>query len=68
MSLEYSRELIKGIADRKEAEAYIDGLLTDTDMRADMERSEQGSKWDGLTQERGLVDHEPPQPEREMER
>ena len=68
MSLEHSRKLIYDIASEREAEAYINGLLKDSDMRADMEQSEQGGKWDKLTQEPGLIDHESPQPEREMER
>lgn len=68
MSLEHSSKLIKEIADRKEAEAYEQGLLKDPDMRADMERSEQGNKWDSLMQETGMIAPERSQPEREMER
>ncbi len=63
MSLEYSRNLINEIAGRKEVDEYVSGLLKDPDMRADME---QASKWDGLTQERGMV--APAQEETELER
>jgi hypothetical protein len=40
MSIENSAKLIKEIADRKEADDYIEGLLKDPAMRADMERAE----------------------------
>jgi hypothetical protein len=52
MSIEHSRELIKGIADRKEADAHFEGM----------------GKWDALSQEKGIIEPEPVQPEREMER
>jgi hypothetical protein len=54
MSVEHSRKLIKEIADRKEADAYFDGM----------------SKWDGLSQEPGIVAPEPTEPmaETELER
>lgn len=68
MSLDYSRKLIYDIASKREAEAYEQEMLKDPDFRADMERSEQGSKWDGLSQEKGIIEPEPPQPERDMER
>jgi hypothetical protein len=67
MSLGYSRNLINEIAGRKEAEEYINGLLKDPDMQADME-SAAASKWDGLTQERGMIAPAQPEPELERER
>ena len=69
MSLEYSRKLIADIAGTREAEDYINGLLKDPEMRADMERAEQqANKWDALSAEKGIIEPEPPEPEREMER
>ena len=67
MSLGYSRNLINEIAGRKEAEEYINGLLKDPDMRADME-SAAASKWDSLTEERGMITTAQPEPELERER
>ncbi len=67
MSLEHSRNLINEIAGRKEAEEYINGLLKDPDMQADME-SAAASKWDGLSQERGIIAPAQAEPQREMER
>ena len=64
MSLEHSRKLIKDIADRKEADEYVSGLLKDPDMQA-MEGAA-ASKWDSLMQERGMIT--PAQPEPELER
>lgn len=52
MSLEHSRKLIKEIADRKEADAYFEGM----------------SKWDGLSQEQGTLAPEPPEQSIEIER
>ena len=65
MSLEYSRNLINEIAGKKEAEEYINGLLKDPDMQADME---QANKWDSLTEERGMITTAQPEPELERER
>ncbi len=65
MSLEHSRKLIKEIADRREAEDYIEGLLKDPEVRA--EAAETSSKWDTLTQDTGIIAPEPPQPNREIE-
>jgi hypothetical protein len=39
------------LARDREAEDCISGLLKDPGMRADIERSEQASKWDALSQE-----------------
>lgn len=64
MSLEYSRNLINEIAGKKEAEEYINGLLKDPDMQADMEGAA-ASKWDGLAQEKGIIEPEQSQPEME---
>ena len=63
MSLEYSRNLINEIAGKKEAEEYINGLLKDPDMQANME---QANKWDSLTEERGMITPAQPEPELEM--
>lgn len=52
MSLEYSRKLIYDIAGRKEADAHFKGM----------------SKWDALSQEKGIIEPEPVQPERDIER
>ena len=46
---------------------YINGLLKDPDMQADME-SAAASTWDGLTQERGMIAPAHPEPELERER
>lgn len=51
MSLEHSRQLIKEIADRKEANAYFEGM----------------NKWDGLAQEKGMIVPEPTEPSAETE-
>ena len=67
MSLEYSRNLINEIAGKKEAEEYINGLLKDPDMQADMEGAA-ASKWDSLTEERGMITTAQPEPELERER
>lgn len=67
MSLEHSRKLIKEIADHKEADEYINGLLKDPEMRADMERAEHQSKWDSLTEDRGTLQQKSPEPEKERE-
>jgi hypothetical protein len=42
MSVEDSANLIKEIADRKDADDYFEGLLKDLAIRADMERAERG--------------------------
>lgn len=55
MSLEHSRKLIKEIADRKQADGYINGLLEDPEMRADIERAEQQSKWEELSKDIGTI-------------
>ncbi len=52
MSLEHSRQLIKEIADRKEADAHFEGM----------------SKWDAVAQEKGIIEPEEPTPETELER
>lgn len=52
MSLEHSRKLIYDIASQREADAHFEGM----------------SKWDALSQDKGIIEPEPPQPEREMER
>ncbi len=52
MSLEHSRKLIYDIASQREADAHFEGM----------------SKWDALSQEKGVIEPEPVQPEREMER
>ncbi len=69
MSLEYSRKLIEEIAGRKEADEYVSGLLKAPDMRADMEGAA-ASKWDGLAQEKGIIEPEQSEPsvETELER
>ncbi len=64
MSLDHSRKLIEEIAGRKDADEYVSGLLKDPDMRADME-SAAASKWDGLAQEKGIIEPEQSQPEME---
>ena len=63
MSLEYSRNLMNEIAGKKEAEEYVNGLLKDPDMQANME---QANKWDSLTEERGMITPAQPEPELEM--
>jgi hypothetical protein len=65
MSLENSRKLIRDIAATREAEDYIEGLLKDPDMRADMERVT--SKWDSLMKDTDTIAPEPPHPSRETE-
>lgn len=71
MSLEHSRKLVHDIAAQREAEDYIEGLLKDPDMRADMERAEtaaaKGSKWEQLMKDSGTIATESPQPSRESE-
>ena len=52
MSLADSRKLIYDIASQREADAHFEGM----------------SKWDELSQEKGIIEPEPPQPESEMER
>lgn len=52
MSLEHSRKLINEIADRKEADAYFEGM----------------SKWDAVAQEKGIIEREEPKVETELER
>lgn len=51
MSLEHSRKLIKEIADRKEADAYFEGM----------------SKWDAVAQEKGIIEREQQEPSAETE-
>lgn len=65
MSLEHSRKLIHDIAAAREAEDYIEGLLKDPDMRADMERA--ASKWDALMKDTDTIAPDPLQPARETE-
>lgn len=67
MSIEHSAKLIKEIADRKEADEYFEGLLKDSEMRADTERAETTNKWDELTQESGVLPPSSEIPDREME-
>ena len=67
MSLDHSRKLIEEIAGRKEADEYVSGLLKDPDMRADMEGAA-ASKWDSLTEERGVITSAQAEPELERER
>jgi hypothetical protein len=64
MSLEHSRKLIHELAAQREADDYINGLLKDPEMRADMERA--ASKWDSLTVDMGIVQQKVPEPEKEM--
>lgn len=52
MSLADSRKLIYDIASQREADAHFEGM----------------SKWDALSQEKGILTPEAPEPEREMER
>ncbi len=66
MSLDHSRKLIHDIVTTREAEDYIEGLLKDPEMRADMERA--ASKWDVLMNERGTIAPEPSMSEVEKER
>lgn len=66
MSLEHSQKLINEIADRQEAEGYINGLLKDPEIRADMERAEQQGKWEELSKDIGTIQQ--PAQEQEMER
>ena len=66
MSLEHSRNLIHDIAITREAEDYIEGLLKDPEMRADMEQA--ASKWDALMKDSDTIAPEPPPPEMERER
>lgn len=66
MSLEHSRKLIHELAAQREADDYINGLLKDPEMRADMERA--ASKWDTLMNDSGTIAPDPPQPEMERER
>lgn len=66
MSLEHSHKLIKEIADRREADDYIEGLLKDPEMRAEAEAAEHQSKWDALMKDTGTI--APELPQREIER
>ena len=68
MSLEHSQKLINEIADRKEADDYITGLLKDPEMRADKEQAEQQSKWEDLSKDIGTIQQPAPAQEQEMER
>lgn len=52
MSLDHSRKLIYDIASQREADAHFEGM----------------SKWDALSTEKGIIEPEPPEPERELER
>ena len=64
MSLEHSRKLIHDIAATREAEDYIEGLLKDPEMRADMERA--ASKWDALMKDSDTIAPDP-QPSQQTE-
>lgn len=67
MSLDHSRKLIHDIAAQREAEDYIEGLLKDPEMRADMEQA--ASKWDVLMKDTNIITSEPdPSRETEIER
>jgi len=66
MAIENSYNLIKDLNDQHTAEEYIEGLLKDPEMQADMERAEQPDKWSDITQDMGAV--QPPAPEMERER
>lgn len=66
MSLEHSRKLIHEIAATREADDYVEGLLKDPEMRADMELA--NSKWDALVKDIGIIAVEPTQQEMERER
>ena len=68
MSLEHSQKLINEIADRKEADGYIDGLLKDPAIRADMEQAQQQGKWEELSKDIGTIQQPAPAQEQEMER
>jgi len=54
MSVEHSRKLIYDIASQREADAHFEGM----------------SKWDGLAQEKGIIEPEQSEPsvETELER
>lgn len=66
MSLEHSRRLIHDIAATHETDDYIEGLLKDPELRAEMERA--ASKWDALMEETKTIAPEPSRAENEMER
>jgi hypothetical protein len=67
MSLEHSRKLLHEIAAQREADDYIEGLLKDPEMRADMERA--ASKWDVLMKDTNTITTDPqPSQETELER
>ena len=68
MSLEHSQKLINEIADRKEADGYINGLLKVPEMWADMERAEQQSMWEDLSKDISPIQQPAPAQEQEMER
>ena len=68
MSLEHSQKLINEIADRKEADEYMDGLLKAPEMRADMEQAERQSKWEDLSKDIGAIQQPAPPQEQEIER
>ena len=62
MAIEDSRNLIKQMV----ADEYINGLLKDPNMRADMERAEP-TKWDSLIQAQDSPSMQPEPPQLEME-
>ena len=73
MSIENSAKLITEIADQRNADDYIEGLLKDPEMRADMERAERDAVashptiWEEAAQ--GLeIPQQQPSRENEMER
>lgn len=61
MALDHSYNLIKEMV----ADDYINGLLKDPEMRADMGKAAEPSKWDAVSTEAGVL---PPEPATEMER
>ena len=61
MSIQNSHELIKQMV----AEDYINGLLKEPEMRANMEQAEQPSMWGAVSTNAEVL---PPEPATEMER
>lgn len=50
MGSEFSRKLIADIATEREADDYINGLLKDPDMQADMQKTEHAAVQDEIGQ------------------
>jgi|JI10StandDraft_1071094.scaffolds.fasta_scaffold955614_3 hypothetical protein len=70
MSSEYSRKVIADIATEREADDYINGLLKDPDMQADMQKAEpDAASWKDAMQELGEEFQQPQSTsDRELER